>query len=486
MNIIPPLQINSPDYWCTWETQYGLARRTAEADTAMNEAISFAGDQGAIRARASLDENALFGNPDLVHQFGEVRGSLFLILDDGWDVDYSANPKNNRKEFGSLCLNESRFPSCQGLPAERLKALNDKVKACGWRGIGIWVCAQKSGAEYTAPFEANEKTYNYWKEKLLMSKEAQVRYWKVDWGKLSHCEEFRKMLTDMGHELYPELIIEHAYCASPINGDIEHEKMRFSDQPVCAEGSLRFAAFSDVFRSYDVTPALSVATTLDRLQHLLTPQSGTINCEDELYIGAVLGCAVGVMRSRFTENTKLDEITAAVRWHSVAPAFAGGEFFRSEEIKSDTFLFAPQDTWFSPVWEKSVSQSAPRIMARNAPLPKVENESSPYVLLSKNPNGVYSVGAIPASSPTAKHEAPPTVSFEADEPPYIGIFGEFGKLTVTLSKKPARAYIQSLIRGEAQALPLDGNEITVSADLLTALHPSKDGSQSAVIIKLEY
>ena len=32
----------------------------------------------------------------------------------------------------------------------------------------------------------------------------------------------------------------------------------------------------------------------------------------------------------------------------------------------------------------------------------------------------------------------------------------------------------------------DGNEITVSADLLTALHPSKDGSQSAVIIKLEY
>jgi hypothetical protein len=119
-------------------------------------------------------------------------------------------------------------------------------------------------------------------------------------------------------------------------------------------------------------------------------------------------------------------------------------------------------------------------------LPKVENESSPYILLSKNPNGVYSVGAIPASSPTTKHEAPPTVSFEADEPPYIGIFGMFGRLTVTLSKKPVRAYIQSLIRGEAQVLPIDGNEITVSADLLTTLHPSKDGSQSAVIIKLEY
>ena len=486
MNIIPSLQINSPDYWCTWETQYGLARLTAEAETATNEAISFAGDQGAIRARAMLDEEALFGKPALARQFDDVRGSLFLILDDGWDVDYSANPKANRKEFGSLHLNEDRFPSCQGTPAERLRTLNDKVKALGWRGLGIWVCAQKSGAEYSAPFEANEKTYEYWKEKILMSKEAQVCYWKVDWGKFSHCEEFRKMLTDMGHELYPELIIEHAYCASPINGDIECGKMRFSDNSICAEGSLRFASFSDVFRSYDVTPALSVATTLDRLQYLLAPQSGVINCEDELYIGAVLGCSVGVMRSRFTENTKLDEITAAIRWHSVAPAFAGGEIFRSEEIKSDTFLFEPQDTWFSPVWNKSISQSAPRIIARNAPLPKAKPGNSPYILLSKNPNGVYSVGAIPASSPTTKNEIPPTVAFEADNPPYIGVFGTFGKLTVTLSKKPARVYIQSLIRGDAQELPINGNEIVVSADLLMTLHPSKDGSQSAVIIKIEY
>ena len=125
-------------------------------------------------------------------------------------------------------------------------------------------------------------------------------------------------------------------------------------------------------------------------------------------------------------------------------------------------------------------------MSRNAPLPKAENKSSPYILLSKNPNGVYSVGAIPASSPTAKNEIPPTVAFEADDPPYIGVFGMFGRLTVTLSKKPARVYVQSLIRGDAQELPFNGNEITVSADLLATLHPSEDGSQSAVIIKIEY
>ena len=333
------------------------------------------------------------------------------------------------------------------------------------------------------PFEPNEETYAYWKEKILMSKEAGVCYWKVDWGRLAHCEAFRKMLTDMGKALYPELIIEHAFCGAPLNGDVSCGKIRFADDRKCAEGALRFASFSEVFRSYDVTPALSVPTTLDRLSHLLTAESGLINCEDELYIGAVLGCSVGVMRSHLTENKKLDEVTAAIRWHSVAPAFSGGQLNRSEELKTDNFVFAPEDTWFSPAWNKSVSQSAPRIMARNAPLPKVEGDDPPYILLSKNPNGVYSVGAISAG---LKKETPPTVSFDADEPNYIGVFGAFDKLTVSLSKTPKRVYIQSLIRGEAREIFPDGDLLTVSGDLLRELHTSSDGSQSAVIMRIEY
>lgn len=483
MNIIPPLKTTSPDYWCTWETQYGLARQTVENDTA-DQALAFAGDQGARRARDMLDEEALFGKSDIAGHFDEVRRSMFLILDDGWDVGYGIHPSDSKQAFGSLCLNESRFPSCKGTPAERLRILNDKIKARGWRGIGIWVCAQKTGLEGNLPFEPNEQTYNYWKEKIRMSKEAGILYWKVDWGRLAHCEYFRKMLTDMGKELYPELIMEHAFCGAPLNGDISCGKIRFADDRKCAEGALRFAAFSEVFRSYDVTPALSVPTTLDRLSCLLASNdSGIINCEDELYIGAVLGCAVGVMRSHLTENKKLDEVTAAIRWHSVAPAFSGYELNLSKELKTDTFLFGPDDTWFSPVWDKSVSQSAPRILARNAPLPKIECEDAPYILFSKNPNGIYSVGAI---SSGLKKETPPTVSFEADEAPYIGIFGAFGKLTVSLSKKPKRAYIQSLIRGEAREIFPEGNLLIVSGDLLRALHTSTDGSQSAVVIKLEF
>jgi hypothetical protein len=482
MNIIPPLKTTSPDYFCTWETQYGLARRFFGKDAA-EEALAFAGDQGARRARDVLNEEAFFGEPDLAGLFPEARSAMLLILDDGWDVGYGVHPSDNRQAFGSLFLNEARFPSCKGTHAERLRILNDKIKSCGWRGIGIWVCAQKTGAEGTLPFEPKEETRAYWKEKLLMSKEAGVLYWKVDWGRLAHCEAFRKMLTDMGKELYPELIIEHAFCGGPLNGDIPCGKLRFADDRKCADGALRFAAFSEVLRSYDVTPALSVPTTLDRLCHLLTAESGLINCEDELYIGAVLGCAVGVMRSHLTENKRLDEITAAIRWHSVAPAFSGGKLNLSEELKTDTFLFTPEDTWFSPAWNKSVSQSAPRVIARNAPLPKVEGENTPYILLSKNPNGVYSVGAI---SSGLKKETPPTVSFEADDPSYIGIFGAFEKLSISLSTKPKRAYIQSLIRGEAREIFPDNNRLIISGDLLQALHTSADGSQSAAAIKLIY
>ena len=58
---------------------------------------------------------------------------------------------------------------------------------------------------------------------------------------------------------------------------------------------------------------------------------------DELYIGAALGCAIGIMRSRygkdlFRMNTKLDEIAAAVRWQRFAPPFSGGELKVSDKI----------------------------------------------------------------------------------------------------------------------------------------------------------
>ena len=485
MNIIPKLKVNTPNYWCSWLTQNEVAKQLYNCADEEEKSLVFLGDQGAQKARNVLDENALFGKIGLIYQFPEVRKSLFFMLDDGWDVDYDVHPNKSLSSFGSLSLSEKRFPSCVGNDSERLKQLNEKVKKEGWRGLGIWVCAQKSGEDFDTPFELDKKIYSYWKERILMSKYAGVEYWKVDWGVQCESDGFRKMLTDLGKEFFPELIIEHASCHHPINGDFEKGKTRFIDN----EGSkIKFentAKYSEVFRSYDVTDPLSVSTTLDRVQFLLGINSGLINCEDELYLGAVLGCCVGVMRSKYA-NPKLDEVIATARWHSIAPAFSGGQINVSKEIKSDEHVFDVKDTWFSPIIGKKVVQSAPRIVARNLQLPTVSGENTPYILLSKNPNGVVSIGAINSSSKNGQNESLPTVSMNVESPEYIGVFGWFDSLKINFEKVPKTIYVQSLIRGDAKEISLCGKELILSYDLLKELHLSTDGSQSAIIVKINY
>lgn len=484
MNIIPDIKATTPNYWCSWSTQNELAKLNAKNDD--DKTISFLGDQGAKKARNILNENTLFGKIGLAQQFPEVRKHLFFMLDDGWDVDYDVHPDKAISSFGSLSLSKERFPSCVGDDAARLKALNDRIKNAGWRGLGIWVCAQKASKDYNTPFDEDPNLYYYWRDRVLMSKKAGVTYWKVDWGYHCQNENFRKMLTDLGKELFPELIIEHASCHSPINGDFENGKFRFSDNERSKDRFKAIAAISEVFRSYDVTDQLSVTTTLDRVCYLLSHNTGIINCEDELYIGAVLGCSIGVMRSEYV-NPKLDEITAAIRWQLLAPAFKGGELTTSDEIKYDKYSYKENDTWFSPVLGKTVTQGAPKIVARNLPLPNVvDDENCPYILASKNPNGTIGIGAINSSSKNGKSETPPTVELNLENPEYIGVFGWFKKIIFNFNKKPKSIYAQSLIRGNARQLTLNANTLNIDLETLKSLHLSTDGSQSAIVLKIEY
>ncbi len=485
MDIIPDLKTATPNYWCSWLTQNEVSKLNYEDNG--DKTIAFLGDQGAQKARNLLNENALFGEIGLAYQFPEVRKHLFFMLDDGWDVDYDIHPTNSISSFGSLSLSKERFPSCKGDDGERLKTLNDMIKKEGWRGLGIWVCAQKAGDDYDAPFENNEILYNYWKDRVLMSKKAGVTYWKVDWGVHAQNENFRKMLTDLGKEFFPELIIEHASCHLPINGDYKNGKFRFTDNEWGKDKFKAISSISDVFRSYDVTDPLSVTTTLDRVCYLLSLSTNSIiNCEDELYMGAVLGCSVGVMRSKYA-NFKLDEVIATIRWQQIAPAFSKGTLIASEEIKYDEHVYQDNDTWYGEILGKKVTQGAPKIVARNLSLPTIKNnENSPYLLLSKNPNGAISIGAINSSSKKGLTETPPTVEVDLDNPTYIGVFGLFTKLTFNLNKQPQKVYIQSLIKGEAVQLNTNSCSLDINLELLKDLHLSTDGSQSAVIIKIEY
>ena len=483
----------SLSYCCSWASQNFVAKNRALGKGAAAE--DFFGALGSKLARAELNEELIFGKGGFAEQFPEVRKDLFFVLDDGWDVPYSIDPDCEIHMFGSLEIDTERFPSLQGTPAERLKQMNEMLRARGWRGLGLWIAPQVQGESYDDPDLDYPKHEAYWRERILWCKHADVRYWKVDWGKHSGKVEYRKMMTDLGHELFPELTIEHACCLIPVNGSPLEGLIRYENfaklERIC-----KICAYSDAFRSYDVTDdMLSATTTLDRLSTLLEVSKGIVNCEDELYMGAALGCAVGIMRSAYGSNlyhmcTRLDEATAAIRWQRIAPPFAGGPLLRSEWILTDRCYFRPEDTWFKDIHGKTVEQAAPAVIARNTPLPTVEgDETVPFVIASQNPSGAYSLAAIRRRI-AFDRTTPPCVTCFAGISEQIGVFGSFASVTLRFDRPVKTVVAQSLIRGDARKLPVEeivrGNEVCLSGALLAQFDTTCDNSENAVMLTVSF
>ena len=142
-------------YYCTWLAQNFIAEETGEERAAVRP--QFTGDQGANCARDKVNEYTVFGKDGMAENPVKGREELYLVLDDGWDVPFDFDPYAHKDYFGSLEANEQRFPCAKGKPAERLKALNERAKSLGWKGIGIWVAAQKCGKDYNSPFSEMDK-----------------------------------------------------------------------------------------------------------------------------------------------------------------------------------------------------------------------------------------------------------------------------------------------------------------------------------------
>lgn len=477
------------NYFCTWATQNYVCRKPASVGRDL-EALP--GVQlGTGSARDRLNEPFLFGTDGVAHLWENIRASLYLVLDDGWDVPYGTDPAIDRSVFGSLAISKDRFPSLVGTPAERLKQMNDRIKAVGWRGAGIWVSPQKAGMKRTDQISLDEMRA-YWSERIRWSRYAGVRYWKVDWGLLS-APAYRKCLTELAADIYPELYVEQAKCTPPLNGIIGTEKNRFADVPSLAALTAENYENSRVFRTYDVTDGrLSAVSTLDRLSFLLSrSRGGFLNCEDELYIGAALGCAVGIMRSPFGADRRafcrrLQEATAAVRWSSIAPPFAGGSYAESSTRLNDKCHFEKGDTWFAEAHGKDVTQSAPAVMARNAPLPEVHcAKNAPFVICSHHPNGAYAIAAIRRYQHFADTVAP-DVCCQIGSAKTVGIFGSFATMTLHTDTPVSRVLAQSLfdmqprditaqVKSAADTLVLHGNQ-------LLALGRATDESEPAVML----
>ena len=126
MNIIPEKIYDTGNYLCTWRTQNTVLKNKKLDKLNLNQ------------TRDSLCEEFLFGNPGILSLLdNEIKKDLIIVLDDGWDVDYGLKPSpkdggnEDYKKFGSMLLNEKRFPSFDGSPKERLKKLSDKIKEMG-------------------------------------------------------------------------------------------------------------------------------------------------------------------------------------------------------------------------------------------------------------------------------------------------------------------------------------------------------------------
>ncbi len=431
VNLVPQKPASAPNYYCTWAAQnYVFGQGAAMLDPTLLE-----GGAGSWRADQSFTEQQVFGPQGWAKTFyPKVRGDLFFLMDDG----YYTGDRN------SMTLDTAKFPSFTGTPEQRLEKLDDALGGLGWRGLALWTRGTPSAPDQIRPL-------------LDWSKYAHVRYWKIDGGDGDFAVQKLKQTE------YPSLILEHVNGEGPFNGDWTQDG-RFGIQDWDSH-RVWLIRNSEVYRTYDVSPALSVPTTLDRVAQLLNGAQGhpevtcLLNCEDEVYIAATLGCTMGVMRfPRYglrpngdpdlffngarQAKRRMDEVVRALHWERIAEPYGAGQGYvqMDSHILTDDWLFQRGETWDSDVIGKDVFQGAPARVSRNLPLPTVTTEGvdPPFVIAGRFPNGAVAVCTLERTRKGHAWSLPPMdVTLDAgDARGPFGVFGHYRTLSIQLTHLP--------------------------------------------------
>lgn len=463
-NLVPDIVNTSPDYYCTWQTQ-----------------LYASNNLGVQAQRDIMTENFIFDNTfpnGCADFFRDARRDLIFVLDDSWDVPLGAEPKKSDM-FGSLILNDERFPSYANQNTENkvaMKKLSDDLKKKGWKGVGGWVCAQK------APRYNDICTEEYYCIRLKEADFAGWLYWKVDWGSQAHKKEYRLLITNFAHKFATNLSINNAIIKEII--------------PQC-----------DVYRTYDVPAIMSIPMKMDKLSRDLAYDAAEdyralIDCEDEVYLAVALGCTFGVMRHPMQGNlpsgapdssfpnlhrnikTKIDEVTRAVRWHRVAPAFSvnGSDTYISQNILTDTWYVENQaeeiEDWWKFVDGDVIEKSAPAIISRGIALPTVipdMNGDTPFVVAAKNPNGAVSVATLGRTKHRDWTNPLCDIVIDAKNATLFGVFGYYSSLEIHTSavNLNSRIFAQDLLTDFAFDITDDvdivGGCIKISGELITEI-----------------
>lgn len=285
----------------------------------------------------------------------------------------------------------------------------------------------------------------------------------------------RSMIFECAKKYAPNVKIEQAYCQPPFDVRFyEHDSDKYKSR---IDEIAFYQRNGDYFRVYDASPQFrSTALIWRTMEAFRSVRGDSHNCisipnvEDEVYLGASLGCSIGAMRHSYFEsrpefhyhspiNTPMTALKRALMWHRIAPPFricdSGYEI--SDEVFTDSYDYPPDGGNAWPyISDKLVVQDCYGSMSRNMPLPavKVSRAQKPFVVCSLNPNtravSVYSAPRTIGGS-VAK-SIPADVTIEGGHAgSAVGIFGKYKNLTIIFDDdmENKKVYAQDLCVDEA-------------------------------------
>lgn len=496
INLVPDTVNTSPDYFCTWQVQLyrcNNAGPQGQRDVMTEENMFGTGDEAADRK---------VGRGWASHLYKDARRDLIYLLDDCWDVPIGGL-QDISPWYGSQILMPDKFPSFyepgEAFDGERntrsMKKLAEKVESLGWRGIGGWICVEKS------PLSSVKTDKEYWTERLQWAQKAGWKYWKLDWGRDCNSFDIRKLITDLRLEHAPDLIAEQA---------IVHDMI----------------PYSDIFRTYDVFTLLAIPITLQKLAYDLSFDAapgylGYINCMDEVYTAAALGCGIDVTRHNMIGplpdgrpdpsfpalhrqlKTKTDEVTRTVRWHRIAPAFPvnGKDTYIDDNWLTDNWDVIDQASEIEAWWKYKdgdhIERKGPARISRGLAPATVTPDAEglvPYVVSALHPCGVTSIATL--SRTLGRRFFTPLCDVEqnikiADT---IGVFGYYKSLTLTGSaiRNTSRILMQDLLDDKAydvtESCTVENGKLVLPGELIksigTSCNHEGDTSEPGLIVKI--
>lgn len=491
--LIPSAGPETGNYYCTWRAQAVVIHNDAYASVLHR-----------AQTADTMCEEFLFGDTvGILNGIApQIRPDLLVILDDGWDVPYDLKPSGrdggnaDYHRYGSMIADPERFPSCAGLdPAGRLAYLSDRVRALGYRGLGLWIAVQNAGDGFLDAKSA----VPYWRERFRWCREAGIRYLKCDWGAYSHDLSYRRMMTDVAAEEAPGLRLEHAYPPGCFDPRASARGTEAYQRRLAANADL--LACSDFFRVYDSSPQFRHTTTLARAAEALRSVSGdpssaraVLNLEDCVLAAAALGCSFGAMRNQAVESepgnryaelvsplvTPENDLIRAARWHRVAPPWPvnGGSFAVSERLLTDAYLYPHSDENPWPhMSDKLMLQDCAAAIARGTVLPEVSAplDEPPVTVCALHPvTGAFSIFTAPRTlggSFTLSIRADVTAQAGSSSAP-VGIFGRYASLTLVFRDpvEGKRILAQDLCADApvdiTDAVRAEGNCLTIPGSLV--------------------